>query len=183
MTPEELKSLNRQAFRNGNDYLKNEPWKTATDTLREIANVRNARLQDCIDAVFLHTFDELQGRSSATPSELLRVIRPAWVKHMALQCGLHFWPDANHRTAIVSFNGVLERLFGLNVFMDKDVATRMLTESKAVRPTMHHEGKLTFSALLDPKHPYAAAFWAAAPYLQLTAELGKRHGMLYNDAA
>ena len=183
MTPEQLKSLNRQAFRQGIDYQKSEPWKLATDTLREIANVRNGDLQEMIDAIFLGAFDGLTNRQSATEKDLLRIIRPVWVKHMTLHSGLHLWPDANHRTAIVSFNLALERVLGLNVYMEKSSASRMLKESKAVRPTMHAGGKLTFQLLLDPKHPYAEAFAAAAPHLHLTHEPSKRRGMLYSDAA
>ena len=42
-----------------------------------------------------------------------RTIRPAWSHYMALAAGVHPWPDANHRTASLTFSRAVRQ--GLQV--------------------------------------------------------------------
>lgn len=141
---------------------------------KEISNIRNADLQECIDAAFLGALEPLEGLPSFTESSALQVIGPAWSKHMALHCGRHFWPDANHRTAVFGFNLALERHLGLHVKMDPDAGFAMLKESKAIRPTLHAAKKLTFDELVKADHPYRRLFRDFSRQLRITDDIGER---------
>lgn len=98
----------------------------------------------------------------------------AWSHHMALHCGIHFWPDANHRTAIIGFNVALQRALGWHVGMDPEAAKRCVIESKALRKTLYP--RMTVANLADPEHPYRRLFAGFEPSL-VVKEAGA--GLLY----
>lgn len=140
--PEDLRRLNRDLFTIDPTYLASDVWtKPATETLRHINNVRSGDIQEAIDAVA--PFDETS-------------VATAWSHHMALHCGIHYWPDANHRTAIFGFNVALQRAVGWHVGMDPDSGKRCVVESKALRK--NHYPRLTVAKLVDPDHPYRRVF-------------------------
>lgn len=144
--------------------------------------MRNGDLQECIDAALLGALEPLEGLPAFMESDALQVIGPAWAKHMALHCGRHFWPDANHRTAVFGFNLALERHLGLHVKMNPDAGFAMLKESKAIRPTLHAANKLTFNELVKPDHPYRRLFKDYARQLRITDDIGER-AVLFHEAS
>lgn len=93
---------------------------------------------------------------------------------MALQCGIHFWPDANHRTAIIGFNLALERATGWNVVLGSELGQRCVEESKAARKKLYPN--MTVAKLADPEHPYRRVF-AIFEFLVVVKEAGP--GLLY----
>lgn len=140
LRPEDLRTINRKAFLDPNsNYLKSDLLAVPpAHTLKEINNVKNSEIQEAIRAVT--AFDEDS-------------MRPAWSHHMSLHCGLHFWPDANHRTAVLSFNLALEREYGWHLGMSKEAALQMIADSKVFRRS--NRSLLRIQNLRDPNNGYA----------------------------
>ncbi len=86
---------------------------------------------------------------------------------MAVACGRHLWPDANHRTALVVFDRAIDAGLGLSVDMDPDVATAMVVASKRMRDAHRraHDAYYTVAELADPGHPYRSLFRSYEPHL------------------
>lgn len=184
LRPEDIKTLNREASRSRDlPYVSSEPWRQVEQIQREIGNVKNSDLQWCIDQTFVGALDELAGRDLVSVDDVKRMLEHVWPLHMTLHCGLHFWPDANHRTAIRSFNLALERSLGLNVYMDEATALAMLAGSKALRPVLHGMRLLERHKLAQSDHPYRVYFGAFAHKLEVTDELKSRKGFLYSRSS
>lgn len=75
---------------------------------------------------------------------------------MALGAGTHPWPDANHRTALLSFDLAIRHALGLSLRLDPTAAQRLVTASKAMRdPEYLRRGRYyTVKELAGPQHPY-----------------------------
>ena len=160
LRPEDIRTINRDLYREDPDYLRSDVWAApAAENLRHINNVRAGDLQATIDAI--DPFTEAD-------------VAAAWSLHMALHCGLHFWPDANHRTAIFSFNLALERAAGWHVGMTPEKGAECVETSKAARREVY--GTLTLNALHDAGHPYRQV-WSAFERDLEVREAGK--GMLF----
>jgi hypothetical protein len=185
LRPEDFKVVNRDAFLTSPDYNKSDPYATPADTDRAISRVRNGDLQTLIDAVFTDaTIARLNAIEHSTEGqrslrEILAVVGPLWAKHMALHAGMHHWPDANHRTAIMTFNMALERHLGLNVHMDDGLADMMLLESKQIRRTLLRQGLLKPDLLAAPGHPYHKLYRDNLANLDITDDVSERKGLLY----
>ncbi|MFA5943560.1 MAG: hypothetical protein WC876_03735 [Candidatus Thermoplasmatota archaeon] len=80
-------------------------------------------------------------------------IRSSWAHHMAVHSGYHAWPNANHRTAMRSFNFALARAETLNVGFEVAVTGEdFVAMSKARRDL--DEGMYTLEELRNPGHVY-----------------------------
>ncbi len=82
---------------------------------------------------------------------------------MAVSCGRHVWPDANHRTALLAFNLALERGLGWQAVLNPAMADRMVRQSKLMRDGEYREaggnrGYYTVAELTDSNHPYRKLF-------------------------
>ena len=160
LRPEDIRSLNRELYKRDAAYLASDVWtEPATETLRHINNVKSSKVQAAINAV--EPFEETE-------------IPRAWSHHMALQCGIHFWPDANHRTAIIGFNLALERATGWNVVLGPEMGQRCVEESKAARKKLYPN--MTMAKLADAEHQYRKVFAEFESALVVT-EAGS--GLLY----
>lgn len=80
---------------------------------------------------------------------------------MAVWCGRHVWPDANHRTAFNIFDFASKRAYGRVVMLEgapsrAAVARRLTEESKSIRDADYRERGhyYTVQELADPTHPY-----------------------------
>lgn len=185
LRPEDFKALSRTAFQTSPDYNRSNPYVTPADTDHAISKVRNGDIQALIDAVFTATavgrLDALTRGPETLRSlrEVRDVVGPMWAKHMALHAGMHCWPDANHRTAVMAFNLALDRHLGLNVCMEAKRADLMLLESKRIRKTLLAQGVLKPELLAAPGHPYHRLYWDNVPNLDVTDGVAERKGLLY----
>ena len=96
-------------------------------------------------------------------------IRKAWAHHMAIHAGCHAWPNANHRTAMLSFNfalaAALSKIVGFNHAMRGE---ELVTRSHAQRDK--DGGEYTVDELADRKHPYRLLFAEFSKGLVIVAD-------------
>lgn len=96
-------------------------------------------------------------------------IRKAWAHHMAVHAGCHAWPNANHRTAMLSFNFALAGASGKIVgFKDARTGERLVTESHAQRDA--DGGEYTANELADANQAYRRLFARFAEELIIVAD-------------
>ena len=88
---------------------------------------------------------------AAVPEFDERTIRPAWSLYVALSAGVHPWPDANHRTASLSFDRAVRTGLGLKCALAAAAAADMSAETRRIRDA---HGRYRIEELLDPAHPY-----------------------------
>ena len=81
-------------------------------------------------------------------------IRSAWSLYTALAVGVHPWPDANHRTAALSFDVAVRKGLGVSCALDAADAFAMSTETRRIRDA---HGAYRVAELLDAEHPYRRA--------------------------
>ncbi len=113
------------------------------ETLREILNARSGDITRLLRTVQLETE---------------QTVPQAWSYHMAIWAGLHIWPDANHRTALYTFNMAARKALGLYVGLP-ELASRVITRaSKEMRKAA---GGYALADLTDPSHPYRR-LWSLA---------------------
>lgn len=148
LDPENLRVLNHYFFETDDeDYLKSGPFGTDSHrrTEQRIRNVSGTKLKKLVQAL---------------PDFLAADVRQAWSHWMALACGRHFWPDANHRTAFYSFSAACNAAMDKRVSLDAAKMTAMGEESKAMRdPHKRKTGRYySVHELADPDHPYRRLF-------------------------
>ncbi|MHB8633499.1 MAG: hypothetical protein ACYDBQ_05950 [Thermoplasmatota archaeon] len=96
-------------------------------------------------------------------------IRKAWAHHMAIHAGCHAWPNANHRTAMLSFNFALASAVGKMVgFRDTSSGERLVKESHAQRDA--DGGEYTANELASPVHAYRKLFAKFSKDLLIVAD-------------
>lgn len=101
-------------------------------------------------------------------------VRAAWANHLALHAGCHAWPNANHRTAMLTFNFALaaaqSRVVG---FTHPERGEELVRQSHARRDA--DGGEYTVEELQDASHPYRRLFAGFSKELALVAasEAGK----------
>lgn len=100
-------------------------------------------------------------------------IRKAWAHHMAVHAGCHAWPNANHRTAMLSFNFALAAAAGKIVgFKDPDMGERIVKASHAQRDA--DGGEYTVQELDDADHAYRRLFAQFAEKLAIVTDKDAR---------
>lgn len=84
-------------------------------------------------------------------------VRAAWANHMALHAGCHAWPNANHRTAMLTFNFALAAAQSQAVgFTRAERGEDLVHQSHAQRDA--DGGEYTLEELQDASHPYRRLF-------------------------
>jgi len=158
---EEVRAIHLRIFNDPeSQYLRSGAFGDATPRQIEqrIRNVEGHNLTRILRAV--PAFDETNWRQ-------------AWSHYMALGAGTHPWPDANHRTAMVTFAEAYYKAFGKLALLQPDDARAMALASKTVRDParLNRPGKAryyTVEELADPAHPYRMVFKRYEPMLFLT---------------
>jgi hypothetical protein len=123
------------------DRVEPDPLSGELGTFVWIRDVPDARIREMLEAV-----DDFTEHS----------LRAAWSWYMALSAGLHFWPDANHRTGQVTFAYAAAEAFNLDVALAPRDAEELVLRSKAWRNARVR--RLTAHELSDPEHPYRELF-------------------------
>lgn len=147
LTAVDLRQINLAEWNEGPDsYFGSTPeWAlTASEVLRGIARPQD----DEMDAVIREV-----PPYPTTPEG----IRSAWAHHMAVHSGYHAWPNANHRTAMRSFNLALGRAENLYVgFAELSTGAELVAASKAQRD--RDEGMYALDELEGADHRYRSLF-------------------------
>jgi len=118
------------------------PLHSTQDIRKAISAVRTADLDQAIRSIL--------------PFEALEPdMRKAWSHWMALIGGRHFFPDANHRTAALTFSLAMSRALGLACFLAPERIPVMVAESKAWRRTAPRP---TVAELQGEGHAYRGIF-------------------------
>lgn len=158
LTPAVVREFNLGEWRKGPAYYFGtgpQWWRPEHEILRGIDHP-TYDVQAMIDAV----------PASPTTDEGLRA---AWAHHMAVHAGCHAWPNANHRTAMLSFNFALaasqSKIVG---FKDAARGEQLVKESHAQRDA--DGGEYTAEELADGKHAYRSLFAKFAQGLAVVAD-------------
>lgn len=156
VTASDVKQIQFDIFdENQDEYLRAGPsgMRTGDDIRHQIVNVSESSIRQILRAVVI---DE----ESA--------VRDAWAHFMALLAGRHLFPDANHRTAMTTFELAVERRFAVRVGLPADVSRAMVVESKAMRDRakLARGSYYTVAELADPAHEYRALFARYAKHLK-----------------
>ncbi len=84
-------------------------------------------------------------------------LRDTWATHMAINAGCHPWPNANHRTALLSFNYALaDAKLPLLGFPTPESGHDLIARSHEQRDS--DGGEYTLEELLDADHVYRRLF-------------------------
>lgn len=149
LTADQVRNLHLQVFRDAKAaYLRSGPQggQTSRDIEQRIRNVQDSKIRKNLREIA--NFD-------------LGTLRQAWSHHMAVGAGTHLWPDANHRTALMSFTYAAAITYGVAFFPGPAAAREMTTRSKARRDAdfLARGGRYyTREELRDPRHPYRALY-------------------------
>jgi hypothetical protein len=129
------------------EYLRSGPFgdESHDEVLQRIRNVKDHKIKRVIAPI-----NDFSEASLAT----------SWSLWMTLCAGTHVWPDANHRTGMVSFNIATQRAFGLFVGLPKATSIDLVRESKEIgrKFVEAKERFYTVAELIDPAHPYRAVY-------------------------
>lgn len=143
----DLRQINLEEWKEGPDsYFGSTPEWTLTEgeVMRGMARPRDDELESVIREVPAYP---------TTPEG----IRSSWAHHMAIHSGYHAWPNANHRTAMRSFNLALGRAETLYVgFEDLATGAELVAASKTQRDL--DEGMYALDELRNHDHAYRALF-------------------------
>lgn len=158
LTPAFVREFNLGEWRKGPAYYFGAGrrwWRPAAEVLRGIENPTYG-VQDMIDAVPAYP---------ATDGG----IRDAWAHHMAVHAGCHAWPNANHRTAMLSFNFALAAALGKIVgFTEATRGEQLVAESHAQRDA--DGGEYAVGDLSNGQHAYRLLFAKFARELHFVAD-------------
>ena len=158
---EEVRAIHLRIFNDpDSQYLRSGAFGDATHRQIEqrIRNVEGHNLTRILRAI--PEFDESNWRQ-------------AWSHYMAVAAGTHPWPDANHRTAMVTFAEAYFIAYRKLLQLQPDDARAMALSSKAIRDParLKRPGKAryyTVEELADPQHPYRKTFRLYEPMLFVT---------------
>jgi hypothetical protein len=124
LSPQDVREIQYALFDDASaEYLRSGPLgdQDPSKVSQRIRNVKSQKIRRTIDAVVV--FD----------GESKRTIRPAWSHYMALVAGTHVWPDANHRTALLSFAMACKRAFHVDAALEPEEGAGLVSASKAMR--------------------------------------------------
>lgn len=148
LTPDDVRQVHLRIFDDyGEEYLRNGPFgdETREKVRQRILNVKGRRIRRVIDPVGSFTLDR---------------VRECWAHYMAMICGTHPWPDANHRTGMSSYQVAVHNAFGVFVSLTPNDGRELVRRSKAIRQPFVEKNLRYFTVheLSDEQHAYRAVY-------------------------